>query len=476
MNPVWAAATVVGRHGVTLFACPPENPVLFNDFKQRPGAYRARGALALIGALLPAICLATAPEEPEDWNAKFQATYVWQGKRPFQAAYSGPNSLSANGASSYSFTATAALGVRPWAGGELYLNPEAAQGVPLSGLTGLGGFSNGEMARTSGPTLTLYRARLFLRQTWGMGGEREAVESDVNQLAGTVDKRRWVVTAGNLSVIDVFDDNTYSHDPRSQFLNWSLMTHGAYDYAADARGYSRGVALEWYYDDWVVRAGRFIQPVEPNQQRLDPHVFRHFGDQIEVEHAHTLGGQPGKLRVLVFRNRARMSSFQDALNLAALTGGTPSINDVRTGERSKRGFGLNLEQAISPDAGVFARASWSDGKSETYAFTEIDHSISGGAVIKGTAWGRGQDSLGVAFARNGLSTEHSAYLAAGGLGFFIGDGRINYRPERIFEAFYNWNATKGTWVSLDWQHIRNPAYNADRGPVNMMSVRLHTEF
>ena len=435
----------------------------------------ASGAAVLIVALLPALVRAQTPE-PESWNAKFQATYVWQGKRPFSAAYSGRNSLTVDDEDSYSFTATAALGFRPWKGGELYVNPEAAQGVPLSGLTGLGGFTNGEIARTAGPTLKLYRARLFLRQTWGMGGEQQVVESDANQLAGVVDQRRWVLTAGNLSVIDIFDDNAYNHDPRTQFLNWSLFTHGAYDFAADARGYSWGVALEWYRDAWAVRAGRFIQPRQPNQQQLDRDIFQHYGDQIELEHAHVIGDQPGKLRVLLFRNRAKMSRFQDALDFAAQTGGTPDINAVRTGEQSKHGFGLNVEQAVSSDIGLFARASWADGRTETYAFTEIDRSLSGGVLIKGSAWKRGQDNVGIAVACNGLSQVRRNYLAAGGFGFFIGDGRLNYRPEAILEVFYNARLAKAAWVTLDWQHILNPAYNADRGPVDVASVRLHTEF
>lgn len=425
--------------------------------------------------LLPGTGLAQAPEF-EDWNAKFQATYVWQAKRPFSAAYSGPNSLSPDKEKSYSFTTTAALGFRPWTGGEFYFDPEAAQGVPLSNLTGLGGFTNGEIARTAGPTLKFYRARLFLRQTWGLGGGQETVESDFNQLAGSADKRRLVLTAGNLSVLDIFDNNSYSHDPRTQFLNWSLMTHGAYDYAADARGYSWGFAAEWYHDDWAVRAGRFIQPKEPNQLPLDPAIFQHYGDQIEVEHAHAIGNQPGKVRLLGFRNRAKMSRFQDALDLAARTGGTPDINAVRSGEQVKHGFGLNLEQAIFADVGVFARASWADGQTETYAFTEIDRSLSGGVVVKGNAWGRSEDSAGLALARNGLSDARRSYLATGGIGFFIGDGRLNYRPESISEAFYNLGVMKGFWVALDWQHIRNPAYNADRGPAEVGSLRLHTEF
>ena len=446
----------------------------FNNIFTRRQA-RTLGLFALVAALAPIASFAE-PAEAESWNAKFQSTYVWQGKRPFEAAYSGANSLTTDAESSYSFTATAALGFRPWTGGEFYFNPEAAQGIPLSSLTGLGGFTNGEIARTAGPTLTFYSARAFVRQTWNMGGEQEVVESSMNQLAGKVDKRRWVLTAGNLSVMDIFDANAYSHDPRTQFLNWSLMTHGAYDFAADARGYSWGAALEWYSDEWVVRAGRFIQPKEPNQQQLDPDILKHYGDQIEVERAHVIGEQPGKLRLLAFRNLTRMSRFQDATNAAAQTGGTPDINTVRTGDQVKYGFGLNLEQAVSADFGVFARTSWADGGTETYAFTEIDRSVSGGVLVKGSGWGRSQDTFGFAIARNGLSSAHQDYLSAGGLGFFVGDGRLNYRPELIVETFYNVNLAKAAWISIDWQYIQNPAYNTDRGPVNIGAVRLHTEF
>jgi hypothetical protein len=412
----------------------------------------------------------------EAWNAHAQTTYVWQGKAPFSAAYSSVNSLSPVREKSYSFTATAFLGLRAWDGGELYFNPEVAQGVPLSNLTGLGGLSNGEIARTAGPTPTFYVARAFLRQTWNLGGTPEPVASDANQLAGSVQPRRVVLSVGKLAVADIFDTNAYSHDPRTQFLNWSLMSAGAYDYAADSRGYSWGAALEWYHDDWVVRGGRFIQPKQPNQLALDPHIFTHYGDQIEVEHSHTLHGQPGKLRLLAFRNRTRMSRFQDALDYAAQHGGTPDINAVRNGEQVKYGFGLNLEQQLSANIGVFARANWADGKTETYAFTEIDNSVAAGAVLQGSLWGRAQDSIGIAAVQNGLSRQRRAYLAAGGLGFFIGDGALNYRPERILETYYSLGLIKGTTLTLDYQYIQNPAYNADRGPVSIGALRLHAAF
>src|SRR5258706_4034923 len=359
--------------------------------------------------LLVAACFTTLPAsafaegEEEAWSVHFQSTYVRQAKPAFDAAYSGPHSLVPERENSYSFSATAALGFRPWNGGELYVDAEATRGVLLSNLSGLGGFTNGEGARTSGPKLKLFLARLFVRQTWDAGGEREPVEAEMNQLAGSQSARRWVLTAGNLAVGDIFDDNAYNHDPRTQFLNWSLMTHGAYDFAANARGYTWGAALEWYHDAWAVRSGRFIQPREPNQQKLDSRIFVHYGDQVEIERSYALAEQPGKVRLLFFRNKTLMSRYKDALRLAAATGGIPDLIDVRVADQSKLGFGVNVEQAISKDVGLFLRSSWADGKTETYAFAEIDRSSSGGVSVHGRAWGRENDVLGMALARNELS-------------------------------------------------------------------------
>ena len=411
----------------------------------------------------------------EPYGAKFQATYVWQRKCPFGAAYTGANSLIPDIEKSYSFTATAAFGARTWRGGEVYIDPEVSQGVPLSHLTGLGGFTNGEIARTTGPTPTFYAARAFLRQTWGLGGDREAIESDANQLAGSVDRRRLVLTAGKLSLQDLFDDNVFSHDPRTQFLNWSLLTYGAWDYAADARGYSWGVALEYFDGPWALRGGRFMMPKQSNGLALNPRIFYSFGDQVELERAHTLGGQAGKLRLLAYRNQADMGGYRDALANAAATGGTPDLATSRQ-KRVKYGFGVNLEQTIAVDVGVFVRASWNNGEAETFAFTEIDRSVSAGLLVRGAAWGRAEDSFGVAVVRNGISGPHRDYLAAGGLGFFIGDGQLSYRTENIFETFYSVGAVKDVWVSVDFQRIVDPAYNSDRGPVSVASARFHYGF
>jgi high affinity Mn2+ porin len=417
----------------------------------------------------------TPADAPEAWNAHFQSTYIWQRKDAFDAPYSGPNSLSPDREKSYSFTATAAFGWRPWSGAELYFDPEVAQGVPLSRLTGLGGMSNGEMARTSGASPTFYRARLFLRQVWSFGGGSTAVESDLNQLAGAVDKRRLTLTAGNLAVSDLFDANAGSHDARTQFINWSIMSYGAYDFAADARGYTWGAALEYVDGDWAVRGGRFAQPRDSNGLTLDPKITRRFGDQVEVDHAHQFGDLAGKVRVLAFRNVANMGAYDDAIARAAGAGTAPSVADVRT-RHQKIGYGVSLEQALAENVSIFARASWADGKTETYAFAEIDRSLSGGLLLQGARWARPLDTAGVALARNGLSSAHQAYLAAGGLGFFIGDGRLDYRPEDIVEAFYNVAIDKHAHIGFDLQRIANPGYNRDRGPVMLGAVRLHADF
>src|SRR5512147_674753 len=327
--------------------------------------------------LLPVLLLGTAHAQDvrpataqEDWNAKFQSTYLWQHKPAFDVPYTGPLSLSAQQEDTYTWSATMALGKRLWQGGELYVDPEVAQGVPLSNLTGLGGFYNGEITRASGNDPIMYLVRLFVRQTWHLGGGEQSVDSAMNQLGGTVDKNRIVLTAGFLPPLDIFDSNRYAHDPRTQFMNWCNMTHCAFDYAADARGNSWGVAVEYYRDDWAFRFGQFAQPILANQLPLDGAFFKHYGQNFEIERAHELAGQPGKLRLLAFRNTARMGGYADALDYAAAHGGVPDTQNVLA-ERTKYGAGLNLEQALSDKVGVFARALWQDGGSDTYAFTEV---------------------------------------------------------------------------------------------------------
>jgi hypothetical protein len=430
--------------------------------------------------LLP-LCLtlslpALAETEQEDWQIKGQGTYVWQKSESFRSPYSDQHSLAADGESGYTFTSTLFAGIRPWRGGEIYLNIEAGKGSPLSGLDGLGGFTNGEATRVSGTQLKAYRQRLFLRQTWNLGGESETVESAFNQMAGTVDHDRFVLTLGNFSTLDIFDNNAYAKDPRTQFLNWSNMANAAFDYAADARGFGWGFAGEWYQGDWAFRFGRMTGPLEPNGPKVDDQILRHYGDQIELEHSHQIGDLPGKIRLLAWRNRAKLAAFRDASALLDSQPNTQAIMNVRNGEKIKYGFGINIEQALSADLGFFLRAMHADGRTETYAFTEVDGSLASGLSLKGAAWGRADDTVGLAWMRNTISQDRRDYLAKGGISFFIGDGALNYRPESIIETYYSWKVTSGLWLTGDYQHIANPAYNADRGPANITSLRVHAEF
>jgi high affinity Mn2+ porin len=444
---------------------------------------RGGWAIACLAALAPWCALAEdapanrndKPPAEEQWSVHAQATYIAQMKPAFDAAYSGLESLTSERARSYSFTSTLFLGARLWRGGEAYANLEGVQGLPISNLTGLGGLTNGELQKTTGTSLKWYRARLFARQVIGYDNGSEAIEADKNQLGGSYDRRRLVITAGNLAVMDIFDNNRYAHDPRTDFMNWSLTTSGAYDFAADSRGYSWGAAAEWFDDGWALRAGRFAQPKESNGLPLDFRLFRHYGDQAELEKSIDWGGRAGKVRLLAFRNVAIMGRFRDAIDFARGSGGVPSVAAVRR-LTSKYGLALNAEQEVTDELGAFLRASWNNGQAETFAFAEIDRSLALGPVLKGKRWNREGDELGVAFVANGLSSAHRDYLAAGGVGFFIGDGRINYREELIGEAYYSIEVAKNSTITLDAQRIRNPAYNADRGPASFYGVRVHLEF
>lgn len=413
----------------------------------------------------------------------FQSTYIWQRKPGFSAGYSGLNSLHTDAETGYTLSATLFVGVRLWQNTEVFVDPEAIQGQNISGLHGLGGPSNGEAQKSGGPTPTLYLARAFVRQTIALGGAPLASEAGSNRFGKLVTARRLIITVGNLSILDVFDNNALTHDPRTEFLNWALMTHGAYDYPADTRGYTWGAAVEYYRDDWAARLGRFIGPKQSNGSSLDFNIVAHYGDVLEVEHAHQVRGRPGKIRVLGFRNHEHMGAFADAIAFAnagtlapAQCGDRPAqdwICPVRR-DQSKVGFGIGVDQAVLTDADVFLRASWNDGRTEAYSFSEIDRSFALGVVARGPAWRRPGDTVGLAWVINGISGDHRDYLRRGGIGFFLGDGQLSYRPEQLIEVYYV-ASLRGLWLTLDYQHVANPGYNADRGGVSFLGVRLHLE-
>ena len=457
-----------------------------------------RLATLMVALAAPVLaCHAYADDTQEErWNGYGQFTWIWQQKNSFPAAYTNlngsPNSLLPAREPSYTVSATAYLGLRAWQGSEIYLVPEVIAELPLSGLHGLGGaIQNGELEKNGKKDLTLYRSRLFLRQTWDFGGDPVHVASGQMQLAGTVDSRRFVLTAGNLAVIDVFDKNAYAGNVRQQFLNMNFLTHAAFDFAADARGYSWGLVGEYYRDDWAFRLGRFAPPRDPNQLALDPKILQNYGDQVEIEHRHELMGQPGALRLLAFRNVENMGRWDDAIgafqadpNRNATTcttfnygSGNASAPDLCWARKRnvKVGFGVNVEQTIADGVGVFFRGMRADGRTEVYSYTSSDSSLSLGALATGGRWGRPMDSAGIGFAENWLSGPHVAYLRRGGIDGFIGDGNISYGLEKTFEAFYNISINRGLWITIDVQRIINPAYNTDRGPVNILGARLHAE-
>lgn len=426
--------------------------------------------LALLVACLAA---GNAMGEESAVEAHAQATYIRQLKPAMPAAYSGTNSLRPAREWGYTFTSTLFLGAR-LGETELYFNPEFVQGVPLSGLHGLGGFTNGEQQRTAGPEISGYRARLFARHTWNLGGTWEEQGSDANQVKTRYAAERVVLNVGNFSVLDVFDAMDYSRDPRTQFMNWSSMTYGAWDFPADARGYTWGAAIEYIHPEFQVRAGRFLVPVESNGLRLDPAFVHRYGDVAEVEKPYRLAGLPAVARALLFRNRVSAGAFEDALALSRASPAAPDLAAVRHAQ-SKAGAGFETQIALREDIGGYVRAAWNDGKTETFMFTEIDRSLAAGLLAKGARWRRPNDQAGLAFYANGLSRSHRDYLAAGGQGFFLGDGRLNYAAEKILETYYSLGLGKSMAFSVDYQRVQDPGYNRDRGPTSVLSFRLHAE-
>ncbi|MGY3585076.1 high affinity Mn2+ porin [Bradyrhizobium sp. USDA 4341] len=413
--------------------------------------------------------------DSSDWSVHGQTTLIGQGYPSFRAAYGGTNSLPGAGQAQQTWTTTAFLGVRLWEGGEFYFNPETAQGFGLNGTLGLAGFPNGEAQKAGAEYPRIRPQRYYLKQTFGFGGEQEDVPDGPNQIAGKRDIDRLTVVVGRFAVGDFFDGNSYAKDPRADFMNWAMWASAAYDFPADLPGYTRGAVVELNRKDWAVRAGVFQVPNAPNTDVL---TFKTGGAVVEFEGRYSVFDQPGKLRVGVFGNRGNTGNYAQALAIEDANPGL-DINDVMAGIRkdnTKYGFYLNGEQQIATDVGLFGRLSWNDGRNEILSFTDVDRSVSGGVSIKGSYWGRANDTIGIGGAVNGLSSAHRDYLAAGGLGLLIGDGALNYSPERIFETYYAYQVNKSLTLTADYQFITNPAYNADRGPVHIFSGRIHGEF
>ena len=436
----------------------------------------------------------------EPWNLYGQFTSIGQWKAPFHAKYTNatglggkPGSLVPSGEGSYTDSLTFFGGVRLWKGGEAYIVPEVIAERPLSGLHGIGGaIQNFELQKTGAATPQLYRSRTYIRQTINLGGNEIEKTSDPMQLEATVTSRRLVFTVGNFSILDIFDKSSIAWDPRQTFVNMAFMTHASWDFTSDARGYSWGGTAELFFDDWAVRFAHMTPPKHPNQLETEFRLWKYFGEDVELEHDHKILQQAGAVRVIGYRNHVETGNFDNAINAfvrdpSKNAAGCNTFNYGSTNANApdlcwvrkptvKLGIGVSVEQHFTEDIGIFFRGMYSDGKSEVDAFNSADSSVSIGATAKGALWHRKFDVFGTGFGASWISSSHAKYLELGGVDGFIGDGKLNRAAETVFEVFYSYNVLRAFWLTADYQHIGAPAYNADRGPVNILSGRLHAEF
>jgi high affinity Mn2+ porin len=414
--------------------------------------------------------------DAESWNLNFQATSIGQYHGTFPAPYAGPNSLADYPERDVSLTTTMYFGFRIKENTQIYFDPEIAGGRGFSGVTGIANAPNGELPRVASATPKPYLARLYITHDFGFGDEKENVEGDENQLAGQRPMNRYTIVAGRFTLTDFFDNNKYTHDPRTQFMGWGVMYNGAWDYPADTRGYTWGWMHEFHTRRWAVRYASAAEPKVANGLRFDRRLLRDRGDVFEGEIHYGPRSHEGTLRLLGYENHAAAGDYGKALQIATATNTVPDISKTLKSGTLKYGFGTNFEQEVIEDIGVFARLGWNDGKTQDFAFTAIDRLATGGVSVSGALWKRKEDTAATEFTASGLSAVHALYLSHGGLDFIIGDGRLNYAPEYIWESYYSARVVNGFFVTVDAQHIANPAYNHDRGPLWACSLRLHMEY
>ena len=422
--------------------------------------------------------LADAPNDtamPSEERFAFhgQFTYVEQETDGFKAPYAGPNSLSP-GQGRETTDLTLFAGARLWRGAQVWINPEIDQGFGLDDTLGVAGFPSGEAYKVGKNHPYVRMQRLFVRQTVDLDGDREPVAADINQLGGYHSANRWVFTLGKFSVVDVFDNNQYAHDPRNDFLNWAAIDTGSFDYAADAWGYTVGAAAERYQGAWTVRAGVFDLSNVPNSEHLEPGIHEIQGD-LELERRHEILGHPGKLMVTAFDSRARMGLLDEAVALAQASGNPVDIAATRR-LRDRIGADVNLEQELTKELGMFARVGKSSGNVEAYEFSDIDRTVAVGLSLKGSRWARGDDTIGLAGINNDISAARQRYLNAGGLGILVGDGQLPHPgPEQILETYYSASLFRYAQLTLDYQWVDHPGYNRDRGQVSIFAMRVHAQ-
>jgi hypothetical protein len=410
-----------------------------------------------------------------------QANVILQGHGAFRAKYSGPNSLTnwAQSATTHLLTLYTGYALRPST--EVFADIEDATGNGIGNSSGLAGYVNLDAVRlVQGAPLSKapYLAQAVLRQIVPLTKERRGADRDELDLATSLPVRRLEFRLGKFDLTDFFDVNTYGSDSNLQFLNWTVDDNGAWDVAANTRGYTDAVMLEYDDQRWSARFAEALMPKVANGTYLDADLARARSENLELEaRGNVIAQRAGVVRLLGYLNQANMGSYREAV--AEFLDGqtpTPKIIATRRQGRHRYGFGLNFEKEITAEAGVFGRLGWSDGHNETFCYTEDDRTVQIGGLAMGSSWRRSNDRAGAAFVVNGIVAAHQQYLALGGLGFLLGDGGLTYGREKIVEAFYTAHLWRGFFISYDFQHANNPGYNQARGPVAVSAFRFHTDF
>jgi len=435
---------------------------------------RFRRSIAIAVFILIALYLSGQKPDTliyERFSFHGQSTIIEQFKPSFKSDYTGRNSLLPGPENKLSVTSTLFLGARLWKNASFYLDPEIGGGSGLSGSLGVAASANGETYRIGNPTPQFELARIYFSQVFPLSGESDYVTGDFNKIAGRVPSRFLSITVGKLCVADNFDVNIYSHDPRTQFMSWALMSNGAWDYPANTRGYTPSLIAEYVSPVYELRYGFSLVPKEANGMAMNWDISISGSHTIEYTRHYNISGMKGSVRILAFFTRAEMGNYNQSL---IIDPELPDITSTRKNGRTKFGFGFNAEQTLSGDVGLFLRTSWNDGNNETWVFTEIDRSVSLGISINGRGWKRENDNVAFAIVSSGLSSPHRNYLKAGGYGFELGDGNLNYGMETLAEFYYSYSLAKSIYLSAAYQFINNPGYNKARGPVNVFSIRVHT--
>jgi high affinity Mn2+ porin len=436
---------------------------------------RVATLICLLAALTFPLAAQDAPAD-ERWNLFYQATSIGQYHGSFPSPYSGQFSLQGHPEAEASLTTTLFFGLRLAPNTLLYFDPEMAGGRGFSGTNGLANFPNGEMPRVETATPKPYLARLYVTQDIGFGSQRETTESDENQLGGSRPMTRYSITVGRFTVTDFFDNNQYSHDPRTQFMGWAVMYNGAWDYPADTRGYTWGWVHEFHTRNWSARYSSAAMPRVANGEQFDRQLFRDRSDMFEGELRDNFRQHQGAVRLLSYFNHFDGGTYSEAIRRAGQTGTRPDITADRKPGTLKYGFGVSADQELFKDFGIFGRLGWNDGKTESFAFTAIDRLATFGVSLKGSRWHRPEDTVATELTISGLSAVHAQYLAMGGYDFLIGDGALRYGPETVWETYYSARVIPQLFATIGLDHADNPAYNRDRGPVWIGSFRLHLEF